>query len=672
MELLEDRRLLSAQPGIAPTSQPYYVSSSVATQSTLAQPSVAAVSPANGATNVARDIFIAYDLHLPNVGGGVNPATLGSSTVLFYRTSDHATVAAHHNTSGGGDDIVVQPLTLLDANTNYTVVITSGVKDTKGAAFKPFTSTFTTGTTGGNTDSSIAFQQLPQSTSAGHAYTGVTFGPDGKLYASTVDGLILRFAVKSDGTLSSPQTISTVNTSNASKRTITGLLFDPKSTAANPILYVSNNEYFTETQIAHDWTGKISVLSGANLTTYRDLVIHLPRSIRDHMTNQMVFGPDGAMYFGQAAETSFGAVDPIWGNRPEHLLSANILRLDLTKLGSKPLDALTKDGGGTYNPFAVGAPLTIYAQGVRNSYDMLWDSNGHLYATSNGSSSGGNTPAGGGAPALTNVPFSEDDYLFKITPGKYYGHPNPNLGHYVLNGGNPTAGKDLFEVPQYPVGTKPDPNWVPANWDFGKHVSADGIIEYTGSAFGGKLNHKLLVARESGGADIIVLTLDANGNVVSSQSGFAGLEDFTNPLDLVEDKRTGFVYVAEYGGLRLTLLKPIDSTAIRATVSTKSLTFATKVSTTSSTLSLTITNTGGSLLAIPSDGLTIVGANAGMFIIKTRPALPITISPGKSVTVGIAFFPRSTTTGKKTATLQIKSNDPTSPLINITLTGTAT
>jgi glucose/arabinose dehydrogenase len=484
--------------------------------------------------------------------------------------------------------------------------------------------------------------------------------------------LILRFTINADGSLSSPQTINTINASNASKRTITGMVFDPKSTASNLILYVSNNQFFSETQIASDWTGKISKLTGPNLATYHDLVIHLPRSIRDHMTNQPVFGPDGALYWGEAAMNSFGAADSIWGNRPEHLLSSNILRLDLTKLGNTTLDALTKDGGGTYNPFAIGAPLTIYAQGVRNAFDLLWDSNGHLYAPSNGSSSGGNTPAGGGAPALTNVPFSEDDYLFKITPGKYYGHPNPNLGHYVLNGGNPTSGKDLYEVPQYPVGTKPDPNWTPAVWDFGKHLSPDGIIEYTGSAFGGKLNHKLLVCRESGESDIVVLTLNSAGNVISQQSGFAGLEGFTNPLDLVENPKTGFIYVAEYGGQRLTLIKPISAATVHEKVSSNSLAFSAKVGTTSAIVYLTITNTGTSLLAIPSDGLTITGTNAGMFIIQSRPAQPMTIAAGQSVKLGIFFSPKSTTAGKKTATLAIKSNDPSQPLVSVSLTGAAT
>ena len=45
-------------------------------------------------------------------------------------------------------------------------------------------------------------------------------------------------------------------------------------------------------------------------------------------------------------------------------------------------------------PFAPDAPLTIYASGVRNAFDLLFTSDGKLYAPTNGSAAGGNTPGG--------------------------------------------------------------------------------------------------------------------------------------------------------------------------------------------------------------------------------------------------------------------------------------
>jgi hypothetical protein len=96
---------------------------------------------------------------------------------------------------------------------------------------------------------------------------------------------------------------------------------------------------------------KISRLSGRDLEVAQDVVVNLPRSVRDHLTNQPSFGPDGALYFPQGSNTAFGGADAEWGNRPERLLSAAILRLDVHRVTpGKPLDARTPDGGGDYNP----------------------------------------------------------------------------------------------------------------------------------------------------------------------------------------------------------------------------------------------------------------------------------------------------------------------------------
>jgi glucose/arabinose dehydrogenase len=312
------------------------------------------------------------------------------------------------------------------------------------------------------------------------------------------------------------------------------------------VLWVTHNAYsFSD---APDWTGSLSRMSGTDLATVQHVLVHLPRSWRDHLTNQPHFGPDGALYFPQGRNTSYGAPDDEWGQRVQHLLCATILRLDVSKLDAleRPLDVKTPDGGGSYDPAAPGAPLTIYASGVRNAYSLLWHSNGKLYAPVNGSQPGGNTPAGPGVPALQKIAASENDWLFKITaPGRYFGHPNEVQKHFVLNGGNPTARRDPFEIPEYPVGTRPDPAWTPPVFDFGAHISPNGVIEYTSDAFGGKLKHRLMVCRYNIGADIIVLALDENGDVRSSQIGIAGLGNLDNPLDLAEDPRNGNLYVSE-------------------------------------------------------------------------------------------------------------------------------
>ncbi|HEV2689740.1 MAG TPA: Ig-like domain-containing protein, partial [Bryobacteraceae bacterium] len=287
-------------------------------------PSVLVTEPMPGGTNVPRDAFISADLHLPNSALGAS--TVNNTNVTLKRNSDGANIPAVVNTSGGGDTIVLQPLSLLDANTSYTFSISSGVKDRTGASFIPYAMSFTTGTAGGNPDPSIAFDKVALSNTSGQVFTCLKIGPDGLLYASNQDGRIFRYPIDADGTLGTPQIITSLQTYEGGQRLTTGFAFDPASTAANPILWVSNG-FFGQTN-APDWDGKITKMSGANLATVQDVIVHLPRSILNHMTNTPTFGPDGALYIPQGSNTAFGAPDTAWGMRSEHLLNAAILRLD--------------------------------------------------------------------------------------------------------------------------------------------------------------------------------------------------------------------------------------------------------------------------------------------------------------------------------------------------------
>jgi hypothetical protein len=543
-----------------------------------APPSVTSTNPANGATNVMRDVFVSADVFVPN--GGIDPATLNSSTAFLYRTSDLQNVPAVLNTSGGGDVIVLRPVSLLDANTSYTFQVTNGLKDITNVGFVPFTMSFTTGTGTGGTDTSVTFAKVALPNAPVKTYTSVLLGPDGKLYAGTINGEILRFAINADGTLGAPQSIVSLQTANGGNRLLIGLKFDPSSTAGNLILWASHSAFTFSN--GPDWAGKITRLSGVDLETVVDYVVGLPRSTRDHVTNQIDFGPDGAMYFLQGSNSAMGAGDSAWNFRQERLLNAAVLRLDLAAITSPPLDVKTEEGG-TYDPFAPGVPLTIFASGVRNAFDLAWHRNGFLYVPTNGSASGGSTPAtpspflppytprldesangpytGPEVPALSAVSQTMNDFLFRVVQGGYYGHPNPTRHEYVLNGGNPTAGSDPAQVDAYPVGTLPDRNWRGAAFDFGQHYSPDGIIEYKSNVFGGALTGKLLVVRYSGGDDIIVLTPGLNGDIINSQTGISGFTGFTDPLDIIENPANGFLYLAEYGGQKLILLKPVLPTA---------------------------------------------------------------------------------------------------------------
>lgn len=551
-------------------------------------PSIMASRPSDHQINVLPDTFLAFDVQLPNSGRVVDANTLNDHSVRLYRTGDQKLVRAVVNTSGGGDSIVLKPIDPLALNTDYTFEVTAAVKDTGGATFRPYTAHFSTAASTNFVSLPIAFEKVALPGTDGSMFTCVEIGPDHKLYASTLDGRILRFVIKSDGTLEAPQTIKTLQTENKGPRLITGIKFDPASTADNLVVWASHSllpplQKDCEVdgggfmQGAADWTGKLSRLSGPDLQNCTDYLVHLPRSWKDHLNMQIAFGPDGALYFCQAANTAMGAPDHKWGFRPEHLLTASILRLDVKAVTHPPLDVQTDDGGH-YDPFAPGAPLTIYASGIRNSFDLLWHSNGVLYAGVNGSAAGGNTPAtpddlskvprridsdvngtyrGPRVPGLQNVTQTEDDLLFRIERGGYYGHPNPARGEYVLDAGNVTGGTDTVEFTDYPLGTQPDRNWRGYLFSFGKNLSPCGVVEYQNDAFNGALKGKILFVRYSGGDDIIVLAPQPDGNIKEAFTGIQGFTQFVNPVDLTENPRTGDLYVAEFGGKRLTLLRPV-------------------------------------------------------------------------------------------------------------------
>src|SRR5205085_8828092 len=88
------------------------------------------------------------------------------------------------------------------------------------------------------------------------------------------------------------------------------------------------------------------------------------------------------------------------------------------------------------------------------------------------------------------------------------------------------------------------------------------------------------------------------------------LTNLNNPVNLVEDPNTGNIYVAELGGQRLVLLKPIAPKPV-ATISKSVLVFNDVASSfsggagSSASQIVTITNTGNLTLTFPSGAFTI-------------------------------------------------------------------
>jgi hypothetical protein len=535
------------------------------TPTTSSTPTIVSVDPNNGTTNNFRDVAVTI-----RTSNGVGAGTAKAETFKVLDSNNNP-VAGFYNVDGAYSNASFQPSALLASNSTYQVQVTSGLKDVSGNSYAPFTSTFTTGTAVSTQSANVSF--ATSTFDSGAATPGpmaITKGPDGKLYIAYNNGAIVAYNLDANGNKTG--TATQLNQFKL-KRLISGLTFDPASTAANMTLYVTNNQNDCDLastgKACDDFTGKISRISGSPTTiataTVQDVITGLPRSVGDHMTNGTAFGPDGALYIAQGAQNGYGATDVTWGQRAETRLSAAVLKADVRTITTAVNVQTTSPIN--YNPAAAGAKVTLYATGIRNPYALAWGASGvnsgKLYAPVN-ESSNGNTPAdpAGGAGALSDLP-SFNDYFTQVVPGKYYGHPNPVRGEYRLNGGNPTAGTDPFEVPQYPVGTQPNANWYQPDIDLGNHRSANGIAEFTSNVFGSNLQGQFLVTEYAGGKDVIAIKTDANGKPVSKTVVAAG---FYNPLPIYVDNATGRVYVGEYGsevggnGGKVTLLTPNGTT----------------------------------------------------------------------------------------------------------------
>ncbi|MGC4033796.1 MAG: Ig-like domain-containing protein [Tepidisphaeraceae bacterium] len=715
VEGLESRRLFSVSA--TPVNE---IGVSPGVYASATAPSVMSVTQPSNTANARRDLTVVLALNLPN--GPIKFDALYRSAFRIFEANTDGTRktglsdsdyidTGNLQTSGGGDTLSITPNNPLKANQNYRVevnqaYVSSGtkIKDIAGNVLAPYAFTFKTGSEIAIADPDINFTKTQVTTSGqAAAYTAVTTGPDGKLYAATLDGYIYRWTIESDGTLSNRQTITTVrdNDSVDHARIITGITFDPDATAGSLKLWVSHGQYKLGSIAgsgsgrdyqADNYTGKISVLSGANLDSYNDVIVGIPRSVKDHLNNQIAFDTSGNnFFFCIPSMSAMGAADTTWGSRPENALSAAYIRVNLAKLDTE----LSSNGGpidltnATYDATNSANALNIWATGVRNAYDIVFHSNGHMYSAVNGSSAGGNTPAGGGAPALTAVPQTEEDVLLDVESGKYYGHPNPTRGEYVLGGGNPTADADPYEFAQttssqaghmYPVGTQPDADYTLPAYDIGKNVSPNGMIEYTGSAFGGKLNGTLLICRYNSGQDILAITPNSDGSISKSgvQARITGLTGLSNPIDIVQSGNN--LYVAQLDSANNTgsivLMKPTAVNSVATPGSENSVPYRVVVYPTPGdrngmTRTVSVTNDGTTTLAIDAHLTKINGSYRRNFIVTDLGTDDIYILPGESRTFTVKGVLTADQTLVNHTNLAFKINQPATPYLSFQLRASA-
>ena len=693
------------------------VSASVSDKSGI--PRIEGSIPANGEDNVSLTTSIsANELYLPNGQDGVfgiDNNTITTQTVRLFRFEGNTEIPATVNGSGGGDAINLTPSIPLEPNTTYRFVI-DGVTDLTGVPFEHFEAVWTTAADDDNVSGALDDVSFTRAgdVATGQGYSSLTIGPDNKLYGLRITGTIDRWDIEEEsGVLINQETITTLEAKYGPRAAI-GLTFDPTSTATNLIVYVSHSTGVLNNGPA--WDGKISRLKGPSLGTEQLLITNLPRSRRDHLTNSIVFDPENrrVFYFNVGSNSAGGEPDGSWGFRKERLMSAATLRMDLDLINDSqlPLNAKTtmdqsainnvdvnsptlgtgtgtynESGGnfddeGTYNPFYTGAPLTIFATGIRNAYDLVWHPNGQLYIPANGTAGGSNTPASVNGTRRVNgtyyntadssgkyppVPatFSNNtqrDFLFRVDPRKstgFYGHPNPLRGEYVLNRGP-------VDVSGYDNSVAPDPNYRGIAYDFGYSKSPNGVIVYQSDAEGGKLKGAILVCRYSNGSDIMALIPNGpNGDILTTKIGIPGLKDFGDPLDIIEDVNTGNLYVSDFARQSIVLVKPSDQSSpepvVQLTPSPSLITEGTADGSPEAPETVFLTNAGNAALIGPT--ATLSGPDAASFTVSTS-SLPSTLDPNRSASILVTFNP--TSVGPKVATLTVSgSNSPVSASIEL-------
>ncbi|MDM9632817.1 PKD domain-containing protein, partial [Robiginitalea aurantiaca] len=705
------------------------------------QPFFANVSPADNATNLPFENFqITVDVVVP-AGYELDKNTLAGNVNLYELVNgEEVLVPSNSNDTGGGDAITLTPTNSLKTLTSYRFRLSAAVEANRigdlndRLPFIPFESEFTTGDEDSQVPpldlTGVTFTKVLGGTSLGEGTTNQRFsslaiGPDGKLYASTIgdfasDGKIYRWDIALDGTLNnleilSPELQGSPDPNNVSRnnenRLIIGFAFDPQATADNLIAYVTHSAaVLTDGPV---WDGKLTRLSGPDLAVVEDLIIHLPRSAKDHLTNSITFDEQGNMYINQGSNSAGGEPDGSWAFRPERLLSAAVLKLELDKMPSSlPLSAFTTDNievinaapsgsiqmsDGSYNPYATNSPLTIFASGVRNAYDLVWHSNGWLYVPTNGTAGGSNTPGTAdyllarridGLTALDPVPGTtnnetQKDWLFKTKGGSYHGHPNPYRGEFILNhGGAPYSGLpgqqevSYVDVAKYPSTLGPDPNYLQPAYDFEKNKSPNGVIEYKSDSFDGKLRGLLMVVRFSGQDDLLVMQPSGNGDIADTNGNVPGLGGFDDPLDVVEDPRTGNIYISEYdrdgnGTPRITLLRADVPATPGPEIAANPVEGIFEITTNSDgantdTQIIEITNEGNANLNI--SGASITGPFASQFD-AVVPSGAIVLAPGEIQEYSITYAPDLTNSdlGYQEATLTVLSDDEDTPSLEVGL-----
>lgn len=311
-----------------------------------------------------------------------------------------------------------------------------------------------------------------------------------------------------------------------------------------------------------------------------DIISGLP-SLGDHHNNQVMFGPDGRMYFGQGTATNSGVVGldnqgwamrypffhdfpgcpivlngqnfttpDILGNREKDIAATGAYSpFNMASISGEMVKGTVRASGSILSANADGSDLRLVAWGLRNPFRLKFDRNGRLFATNHGADVRGSRP-------IDKCP----DEFQMIIPGAWYGWPD-------YSGGLPVT------MPYFKPEGMPQPKFLLAYHpmvpprpvaNFPNHAAAMGFdFDYSGifgppedayvaqfgseapGTTGGKpefeVGHRVSRVDMRSGR-ITTFAINKSG-FSASHTGGGGFE---RPIDVVIDK-AGTMYVVDFG-----------------------------------------------------------------------------------------------------------------------------
>ena len=360
-------------------------------------------------------------------------------------------------------------------------------------------------------------------------YYGTTagaWGPDGRLYVALASGLIKAYTFDDDYNILDAQDIDVIK--GLSNLNITGIAFNPfENDGSQPKIYVAHNQFyanidtysqyggsgFDELVDFSPYSGQVSVIEGPNFDSVTPLVQNIGVSNHDHGVNGLAFDENGDLLITSGSNTNAGIADDSIGGIKESPFTAAILKAEITKPDFNgniqyqlPADWVAPEGLKIDNPeqsqgfggivdVVPGVDVSVYAPGFRNSYDLIYATNGIIYATENDA----NTAFGDESLSATEQrPFTLDplNELNIVREGNYYGQPNRNRGE-----------DDSRQNTYYPSQAPSSDEYTAPIEQFDRPVQ--GIVEYRSTTFGGQLRGNLLTQVFNG--ELYNVKLSADG-----------------------------------------------------------------------------------------------------------------------------------------------------------------